>query len=253
MVIVNGYTLKPSTYPYRKLFYEEDPEIRKDYRNYKDYISDVYYHPVFDGNNFKVGSYTADDDKLALMKEYEKTKFQKIKPKSKSAYQAFSANYIAPFYKTIVDRYNLLSADGKKPKCYLQCVKYAWDYWVVRPALGLLFGNDNIDALLNDEKFMKKLKTNKQFKQLIETIVVNYFEHSDNTNSDLFDDLAKNFFEIINNWYEENGIVKHVNYNTLNDEVRFESKLNESPLKTPISFKKTPKPYKKTRRLLDSP
>ena len=88
---------------------------------------------------------------------------------------------------------------------------------------------------------------------MIETIVINYFEHSDNTNSDLFDDLATNFYNIINNWYEENGIVKHVNYGKENDEVRFESKLNESPLKTPISFKKTPKPYKKTGRLLDSP
>ena len=134
LVIVNGYTLKPSTYPYRKLFYEAEPEVRKDYRNYMDYISDVYYHPVYDGNNFKVGRYNADDDKLALMEEYEKTKFQKIKPKSKSAYQAFSANYIAPFYKAIVDRHNLFSAEGKKPRCYLQCVKYAWDYWVVRPA-----------------------------------------------------------------------------------------------------------------------
>ena len=34
LVIVNGYTLKPSTYPYRKLFHEADPEVRADYRNY---------------------------------------------------------------------------------------------------------------------------------------------------------------------------------------------------------------------------
>ena len=253
LVIVNGYTLKPSTYPYRKLFYEAEPEVRKDYRNYMDYISDVYYHPVYDGNSMNVESYIADDDKLALMQKYENTNFQKIKPKSKSAYQAFSANYIAPFYKTIVDRHNLFDVDGKKPKCYLQCVKYAWDNWVVLPALATLFGEDKVDEIFGDEKFMKKLKTNKQFKKMIETIVINYFEHSDNTNSDLFDDLATNFYNIINNWYEENGIVKHENYGKLNDEVRFESKLNESPLKTPISFKKTPKPYKKTRRLLDSP
>ena len=228
LVIVNGYTLKPSTYPYRKLFYEAEPEVRKDYRNYMDYISDVYYHPVYDGNSMNVESYTADEDKRALMEKYENANFQKIKPKSKSAYQAFSANYIAPFYKVIVDRYNLFSADGKKPKCYLQCVKYAWDKWVVRPALGLLFGNDNIDEILNNEKFMKKLKTNKQFKQAIEMIVLNYFEQSDDANSDLFEDLNDNFIEIINNWYEKNGIVKHPNYGDENDEVNFKSRINKN-------------------------
>ena len=239
LVIVNGYTLKPSTYPYRKLFHEADPEVRNDYRNYRDYISDVYYHPVYDGNSLKVESYAADEDKLALMKKYEDTKFQKIKPRNKSPYQAFSANYIAPFYKTIVERYNLFSDDGKKPRCYLQCVKYAWDNWVVRPALGTLFGDDNVDELINDEKFMKKLKTNKQFKQLIETIVINYFEHSDETNSDLFNDLATNFVEIINKWYEENNIDTCENYGDEDDTIGFESQLNNSPLKTPKSFKKS--------------
>ena len=160
--------------------------------------------------------------------------------------EGLSYNYVAPLYTVIVDRHTLLSKDGKRPRCYLQCVKYAWDKWVVRPALGLLFGNDNIDELLNDEKFMKKLKTNKQFKQLIETIVVNYFEHSDETNSDLFIDLEAKFVEIIKKWYEENNIDTCDNFDTVNDEITFESKINESPLRTPIS-------YKKTRRLLDSP
>ena len=246
LVIVNGYTLKPSTYPYRKLFYEADPEIRKDYRNYKDYISDVYYHPVYDGNNFNVESYIADKDKLALMQKCENANFQKIKPKNRSPYQAFNYNYIAPFYTTLVDHYRLFSAEGKRPSCYLQCVKYAWDKWVVRPALGLLFGNDNIDEILNNEKFMKKLKTNKQFKRMIETIVINYFEHSDNTNSDLFDDLANNFFKIINKWYEDNEIDKCGNYEDVNDDIKFVSNLNDSPLKTPRS-------YKKSGRLIDSP
>ena len=239
LVIVNGYTLKPSTYPYRKLFYEADPEVRADYRNYRDYISDVYYHPVYDGNAMNVESYTAPQENQELMQKYENAKFQKIKPKSKSAYQAFSANYIAPFYKTIVERYNLYSADGKKPRCYLQCVKYAWDNWVVRPAVGTLFGEDKVDELLADEKFMKKLKTNKQFKQLIETIVVNYFEHSDVTNSDLFNDLANKFVEIIKNWYVENEIETCENFEDEDDEITFESQLNNSPLKTPKSFKKS--------------
>ena len=246
LVIVNGYTLKPSTYPYRKLFYEADPEVRKDYTNYKNYISDVYYHPVYDGNSMNVESYIADEDKLALMQKYENANFQKIKPKSKSAYQAFSANYIAPFYKTIVGRYNLFDADGKKPKCYLQCVKYAWDNWVILPALASLFGEDKVDELFNDEKFMKKLKTNKQFKRMIETIVINYFEHSDDTNNDLFNDLANNFYEIIDKWYEENEIDKCENYGQVNEEVKFVSNLNNSPLKTPRS-------YKKSGRLIDSP
>ena len=250
LVIVNGYTLKPSTYPYRKLFdEEEDPKVRADYKTYEDYIRDVYYRPVYDGYNLNVESCIANDDKLALMQKCENANFQKIKPKNRSPYQAFNYNYIAPFYTTLVDRYNLFSAEGKRPSCYLQCVKYAWDKWVVRPALATLFGEDKVDEIFGDEKFMKKLKTNKQFKQLIETIVLNYFEQSDKTNSDLLDDLANNFIEIIDNWYEKNGIVKHPNYNTLNDEVRFESKLNESPLKTPKSYKKT----RRTRRLLDSP
>ena len=59
-------------------------------------------------------------------------------------------------------------------------------------------------------------------------------------------DLDKNFVEIIKKWYEENNIDTCENYGDVNDEVRFESKLNESPLKTPKS-------YKKTRRLIDSP
>ena len=86
---------------------------------------------------------------------------------------------------------------------------------------------------------MKKLKTNKQFKQLIETIVVNYFEHSDVTNSDLFNDLANKFVDIINKWYEENNIDTCENYGDEDDTIGFESQLNNSPLKTPKSFKKS--------------
>ena len=238
LVIVNGYTLKPSSYPYRKLFHEADPEVRKDYRNYEDYISDVYYHPVYDGNSMNIESYNADADKLALMEKYENAKFQKIKPKSKSPYQAFNINYIAPLYKTIVEKYNLFSADGKKPSCYLQCVKYAWDNWVVKPALGALFGDDKVDELFNNEKFMKKLKNNKQYKQMIEIIVVNYFNHSDETNSDLFTDLANKFVEIIKNWYAENEIETCENFEEEDDTIGFESQLNNSPLKTPKSYKK---------------
>ena len=229
LVIVNGYTLKPSTYPYRKLFdEEEDPKVRADYKTYEDYIRDVYYRPVYDGYNLNVESCIANDDKLALMQKCENANFQKIKPKNRSPYQAFNYNYIAPFYTTLVDHYRLFSAEGKRPSCYLQCVKYAWDKWVVRPALAILFGEDKVNEILNNEKFMKKLKTNKQFKQLIETIVLNYFEQSDKTNSDLFEDLTDNFIEIINNWYEKNGIATHPNYGDENDEVKFESKINKN-------------------------
>ena len=74
---------------------------------------------------------------------------------------------------------------------------------------------------------------------MIETIVVNYFEHSDVTNSDLFNDLANNFVEIIKKWYDENNIETCENYGKENDEITFESQLNNSPLKTPKSFKKS--------------
>ena len=93
---------------------------------------------------------------------------------------------------------------------------------------------------------MKKLKNNKQFKQMIETIVVNYFEHSDETNSDLFDDLANNFVEIIKKWYEENEIETCENFEEEDNSINFESQLNNSPLKTPKS-------YKKSGRLVKSP
>ena len=68
-------------------------------------------------------------------------------------------------------------------------------------------------------------------------------------NNGSFIDLDKNFVEIIKKWYEENNIDTCENYGDVNDEITFESKIKDSPLKTPKSYKKT----RRTRRLLDSP
>ena len=231
LVIINGYTLTPSKYPYRKLYYSEPEDVRDAYKNYRHYIKDTYFRPVYDGDNVNLESYAAPQDKLDLMKQYEDAKFAKLHPRDRSTYQAFSKNYVAPLYKDLIEKYNLYSSEYKKPQAFMQCLKYAWDNWVVRPALMTLFGEDNVDDYLADEKFMRKIKNNKEYKTMVKEVVYNYFEHSDETNNDLFEDLSKAFVAIIDKYYEEKGIETCEEYGKENEEKKFESKLNRSPNK----------------------
>jgi len=95
---------------------------------------------------------------------------------------------VEKIYDYVIDRYQLRTADGKKPNVYEELVSIVWNEAVLKPVLLAINSSDvDLDAILNGQKALSKLKTKKEFKKLIISVVTNYFTHSDKTNGDLLD------------------------------------------------------------------
>ena len=112
--------------------------------------------------------------------------FKEMTPKSRSPYQLFAMEYAKKIYDYIIDRYRLHTADEKKPNNYVKLVSIVWNEAVLKPVLSAIYGADTVlDAILNNQKALSKLKTRKELKELIISIVTNYFTCSDQINSGL--------------------------------------------------------------------
>lgn len=231
LVIVNGYTVRKSDYPYRQKFYELDPEERKGYKSYKEWVRDGYYGPVYDGDGVNVESYryrNPNEDEFTKMMNDKG--FKVSTPKSRSPYQLFAKEYVKKIYDYVINRYNLRTADGKKPNVYVKLVSIAWNEAVLKPVLMTIYGKDaDIGAIMEDQKALNKLKARKEFKQLIISVVTNYFTHSDSTNADLLDFIRDTAIDLIDRWYEETGQAKNPNYGEENAAVEYEPVVPQSP------------------------
>ena len=225
LVIVNGYSLTPSKYPYRKLYQEADPEVRADYKNYRDYIKDVYIYPVYDDTRMNIQSFGAAEDKLELMKTCDE-KFAKVKPKNRTPYQAFISNYIGPLFKHVVRERNLYSKWGKKPAIFMDVLKYSWNNWVIVPVIRSIVGDDQVEEVMGNEEALKTIKATKQFKYLLRNLVITYFNADDAEISDMFSDISDKIIELSEQYFESKGIEVCAEYGTENP--------NVGPFITPI-------------------
>ena len=82
---------------------------------------------------------------------------------------------------------------------------------------------------MEDQKALVKLKTRKEFKQLIISVMTNYFTHSDQTNSDLLNFIRDTAIDLIDIWYDQTGQERNQNYGTEDESVEFESVVPKSP------------------------
>ncbi len=230
-VVVNGYTIRPSDFPYRKKFYEEPPSVRKDYRGYKQYIKDAYYGPVYDEETGGIDGWRyrnpKEDD---FTKSLEKGKFKTLVPKKQSPYQMFASGYIKHMYDFVIDHYNLYTSDGKRPNIFVKLATKCWNDWVIQPSLLAVLGDEEkVQEFASDPKRLNRLKSKAGFKKLVTTFVYNYFTHSDETNQDLLNDIHDKTYELVEEWFDRTGADKCDDYGEENPDVVFEPVVPVSP------------------------
>lgn len=231
LVVVNGYTVRKSDYPYRQMFYNLPEDERKEYKGYKEYINDSYYGPVYNEETGEIDGYRYNEPKEDLLtKKLHDKGFKTLTPKKKSPYQMFTSQYIKRMYDYVIERYNLFTADGKKPNVFVKLASIIWNEWVIVPVLQIIYGEGaNVEAIMADTKNFNKLKAKADFKKLILSIVNNYFIHSDETNIDLLSDIHDKTVALVDEWYASNGKEKNANYGAENRNVEFETVVPESP------------------------
>lgn len=233
LVVVNGYTIRNSDYPYRQMFYNQPKEVRKDYNSYKQWVNDAYYGPVYNDETGEVDDYRyhkPKDDKFTI--NLHNKGFKTLIPKSKTPYQLFTSLYVKRMYEYVIKRHNLYTADGKKPNVFIKLASIIWNNWVLKPALMVMYPDDtNIDEIMENTKLFNKIKSKADFKKYILLIVNNYVEHSDDTNKDLLDDIYDEAIKLIDDWFNTNEYDKCDNFGGENQNVEWNPVVPQSPQK----------------------
>ena len=234
-VIINGYTLRPSDFPYREKYYELDEAERKKYNGYKDYFRRGYYQPEYDKRTGEISGWGINpeedqftQDMINHMYEYK----SKLPKKKLSPYQLFISTYVRNMYDYVIDFYQLRTADDKKPNIFIPLATKIWNEWVIDPILKIIFKDDkNPLKIKEDPKEFNKLKSKSVFKDLILEILYNYFSHSDRTNEDLLRNIHDIALELVEEWYEETGAEKGPNYGQENDKAELKEVVPVTPSK----------------------
>ena len=188
-VIVNGYTTEPSLFPYRNLYYSQNPtkELRKN-KPWKDYVKRELYKPTYDETGRAITSIHEDaaqfDERLGNI-GYTK----RLTPRNRSSYQAFTAKCVAPFYYALryLNYHNV-------PFKLAQLSGYLWKEIVRDPALIHVY-SENVFTEVQDAKELAKLCKAPEVKEAIEEIVVPYLTQP----STLFENILP---VIIDKWRE---------------------------------------------------
>lgn len=235
LVIVNGYTVKPSQYPLRSMYYELPPEERKD-KPFKQWYTDDFYTSFHDGEGMVA---YRDQEQANKANKFttiaERKGFNIPKPKDLSPYQLFAKTYISSIYDYAIKKLNLYTEEGKKPNIFTQLLSYGWNHWVLKPVLYIIFNQDKdaAEEILKPEnsKQLNNLKKQKVFKDLVRSIIADYFSHSDNTNGEMLNDLVEVCINLSNQWFEKTGAIKREDYGLENPDVSFNSIVESSPVK----------------------
>ena len=175
LVIVNGYTLKPSDYPLRKIYYGLSKEERKPFtqnggQGYRTWVNDAYYQPQYDANGISIQGFAGKNpDEDPLTKRMVQAHFKTNIPHNRSPYQVFARVFVKPIYDSTLQRFRLLRADGKKPNIFINVLSRAWKQLIVIPILSTMLQNDKskVVSLLNGEpKLLNRVLKGTIFKQM---------------------------------------------------------------------------------------
>ena len=147
LVVVNGYTVRSSDYPYRQQFNALSNEERKRHGTYKKYLTDeVYGTPQRDPNTGVITYSKLNPDEDPRYRQLKAKGFRTFKPRVKTAYQLFTSEIVKPqieeMFKNEPDKYQIgtiREADGSErprfPNVLLAVAADAWNYGVIRPIL----------------------------------------------------------------------------------------------------------------------
>lgn len=237
LVMINGYSVRDSDFPQRSRYYEIPKEQRETLaetgtRGYKQWFQDEYYKPVYDAEGINVQAWSVDPEKDVRTKLMHERGFKVYTPKKKrSGYQWFVKQIIGNLCDYTFARFNLFTADGKKPNIFIKLAAHIWNNNILIPALMAIYKNDSdtVEAVINDEKRLKKLKNTKEFKAYIDRILYTIYQSPDELNGELFNYIVDVTKQLTEEWYEANpGVDRNPQYGTLNESITFARKVQNS-------------------------
>ena len=110
LVIVNGYTVRNSDYPYRQMFGNQPVDVRKKYGNYKRFLNEVVYGtPKHDPDTGRIIWPKQNPEEDPTYLRLKAKRFRTYKPREKTAYQLFTSEIVKPqieeIFKNEPDKY----------------------------------------------------------------------------------------------------------------------------------------------------
>ena len=147
LVIVNGYTVRKSDYPYRQAFGNQPDDVRKKYGNYKRYLTEeLYGAPTRDPDTGRIVYPKLNPDEDPMYIKLRAKQFRTFKPREKTPYQLFTTiivkSQIDEFFDKFADDFRIgtiRGPDGSErprfPNVLLSVAADAWNYGVIRPIL----------------------------------------------------------------------------------------------------------------------
>ncbi len=192
LVIVNGYTLRNSDYPYRQMFGRLSEDVRKKYGNYKQFLTEEHYGAPTRDEKGRIVWPKLNPEEEPRYQLLKAKHFRTFKPREKTAYQTFTSEIVKPQIEALFygdpRKYQIgviRDADGTErprfPNVLLAVAADAWNYGVLRPILEGDFKinvpddipPDSLKELCSDPQFAT-FKKKAEFREVTRTIVEAY-------------------------------------------------------------------------------
>ena len=223
LVIVNGYTVRRSDYPYRQMFAGLPKSVRKEHGNYRNYLKTIY-GPTYDDRTGEITSWKQNPDEDERYRRIKNSGFATYTPKNLSTYQLFCKQIVAPTIKGNFEAepelyaYEVPDSNGdivqKMPPITFEVNADAWNYGVVKPIIETVLkshipddiGVDDLKTLCSHPDIVK-FKKSREFKERSNTLVRQYIVMDDEVGT-LIENLINRIFLTMNEtatrWKEAN-------------------------------------------------
>ena len=190
LVIVNGYTIRKSDYPYRRMFGDLPEAVRKEHGNYRNYLKTIY-GPTYDDRTGEITKWKQDPKQDERYRRLVERDFKTYIPRDRSPYQVFTDQVVKPLVHNILTAepeifsYQVYNTNGevttKYPPVLIAVTADAWNYAVIKPIIEHMTNeripdnitSDALKALFNREDIVK-FKKSKEFRRRVKLLVGSY-------------------------------------------------------------------------------
>ena len=223
LVIVNGYTVRKSDYPYRRMFGELPKATRKEHGNYKNYLKTIY-GPTYDERTGVITGWKQDPKEHEQYTRMKNAGFTTYAPKNLNAYQLFCSQMVAAAMRMLIDgepwKYMYVATDDngemvpKLPPITFEINADTWNYAVVKPIIELMMKKpipDDIDVHTLKELCARpdiaKFKKSREFKERSMALVRQYIAVDDEVQElteSMVSRIESNMIDLAARWIEDN-------------------------------------------------
>lgn len=207
-VLINGYGLKNSRFPYRQAYYAANPsKADRKAQKYSDWLDELY-DPIYDFKTNKFLGYAGEGhrefEQKAIADKYTDSKDSaKLFPRSAkklSAFQAFTKLVITPIVKAVrsIFQDRNTTVVTRMPEKYATTV---WNNLVIYPILKKIYpeNTNEIDGLIGstdaaDKKILKRMMSKPEVRKY-EKVFVQYFHENLQYTANMIDMLCDKAFE----------------------------------------------------------